>query len=138
MPKVSIGDPKMTREALCTAQSIITKQFTNWNDNDAQQKNERAIKALQDLIDQIDILRPLGPNGKHGDRHTPECGCDVNCAHCGEPIKLFRAFGIAWHHVYPDGEAKMFGLNCGDWRTTQNIAEPNSWTVTPVIERMIP
>jgi hypothetical protein len=30
---------------------------------------------LQVLIDECDRMRPLGPDGKHGDRHTVECGC---------------------------------------------------------------
>jgi hypothetical protein len=28
-------------------------------------------------VDQLDVLRPLGPDGTHGDLHTPHCGCDV-------------------------------------------------------------
>lgn len=29
------------------------------------------------IIAEIDRQRPLGPNGKHGNLHTPTCGCDV-------------------------------------------------------------
>lgn len=31
---------------------------------------------FSDLIRQIDKHRPLGPDGKHGDRHTKHCGCE--------------------------------------------------------------
>lgn len=28
------------------------------------------------IIEEIDRQRPLGPDGKHGDLHTPTCGCE--------------------------------------------------------------
>ena len=31
---------------------------------------------FQMLINQIDCYRPLGPDGKHGNRHTVRCGCE--------------------------------------------------------------
>lgn len=54
--------PKMLRETFCRLQSM-----------DIPAK-DRA--RLQRLVDRLDLLRPLGPDGKHGeDRHTPFCGC---------------------------------------------------------------
>ena len=49
----TIPDVKTLREALCVAQHTVA-----------------------DLIRLCDRLRPLGSDGKHGDRHTPYCGCD--------------------------------------------------------------
>lgn len=34
------------------------------------------VDALQQLVDEIDRHRPLGPDGKHGNRHTAYCGCE--------------------------------------------------------------
>ncbi len=33
-------------------------------------------KQLQKLLNEIDRHRPLGSNGKHGNLHTPTCGCE--------------------------------------------------------------
>jgi hypothetical protein len=62
-------DPKMLRETLCLAQSALNRMYllpTNKSHSD----------RLQLLIDECDRHRPLGPDGKHGDRHTETCGCD--------------------------------------------------------------
>jgi len=64
------GGPKMLRETLCTAQAAIYRA-TGTGDRD-----DEHVARLQVLIDALDVLRPLGPDGKHGDRHTPWCGCD--------------------------------------------------------------
>lgn len=53
---------KMARETLCRAQT---------NADTPGEKNQ-----IWELIEVIDKLRPLGPDGKHGDRHTPYCGCE--------------------------------------------------------------
>jgi hypothetical protein len=61
---------KVFRETLCRAQSNIAQRaydrFAVSND----------IAHVQHLIEEIDIHRPLGQDGKHGDLHTPTCGCD--------------------------------------------------------------
>ena len=62
--------PKMLRETLCSAQAHI-----GLNDADTDRAVEH-IARLQRLIDECDRHRPLGPDGKHGDRHTPTCGCE--------------------------------------------------------------
>jgi hypothetical protein len=62
--------PKMLRETLCVAQARIGN-----SPYDEGRKREH-IDRLQRLIDECDRKRPLGPNGKHDDRHTPECGCN--------------------------------------------------------------
>lgn len=54
--------PKMLREHLCEQQTHAPDQVTS--------------DTIQNLIDCIDLRhRPLGPDGKHGDLHTPSCGC---------------------------------------------------------------
>jgi hypothetical protein len=63
--------PKMLRETLCVAQARIGN-----SDLDQGRKHEH-LDRLQRLIKACDSHRPLGPDGKHGDRHTPTCGCDA-------------------------------------------------------------
>lgn len=60
--------PKMLRETLCVAQGLVGRS----GDPRAREHVER----LGRLIDECDRHRPLGPDGKHGNRHTPTCGCD--------------------------------------------------------------
>lgn len=68
MPKIEIGDPKKTREILFSALcALIAKK---------DKKIGPEIVRIERMIDQIDILRPLGPDGEHGDRHTKDCGCE--------------------------------------------------------------
>lgn len=54
---------KMLREDLCRRQV----QSHDW-----PQPIESAVDVL---IAMIDMHRPLGNDGKHGDLHTPTCGC---------------------------------------------------------------
>ena len=54
--------PKWLREALCVQQTHSPDEITR--------------SAIGDLIDLLDIHRPLGPDGKHGERHTSTCGCE--------------------------------------------------------------
>lgn len=68
--EVSDG-PKMLRETLCVAQTRIGN-----SDLDQGRRREH-IDRLQRLIDACDVHRPLGPDGKHGNRHTATCGCDL-------------------------------------------------------------
>lgn len=58
-----LGHPKLMREALCVAQH-------------APGLSDRQSVRLERLIDACDLLRPIGPDGKHCNRHTPWCGCD--------------------------------------------------------------
>lgn len=61
--------PKMLRETLCVAQSAIGNSTVGGS------RRREHIERLGHLIEQLDVHRPLGPDGKHGDRHTPTCGC---------------------------------------------------------------
>lgn len=61
---------KMIRETLCVA------QFEVGASEHASRRGEH-MDRIGRLIKDIDRQRPLGPNGKHGDLHTPTCGCDA-------------------------------------------------------------
>jgi hypothetical protein len=54
--------PKMLREYLCSQQHYAPDRLTS---------NE-----IGHLIAVLDRHRPLGPDGKHGNLHTPTCGCE--------------------------------------------------------------
>lgn len=57
---------KMLRETFCASQQALGEALDN----------PRHIERLGRLIAEIDRQRPLGPNGKHGNLHTPFCGCE--------------------------------------------------------------
>jgi hypothetical protein len=66
-----LGDSlKSIRETLCIAQSAINHSTTNLRRRDADSD------LIGRIIAEIDRQRPLGPDGKHGDRHTSTCGCE--------------------------------------------------------------
>jgi hypothetical protein len=60
---------KGLREILCEAQSLVSLISFHISAT-------TYIELLQELIDELDKHRPLGPDGKHGDRHTATCGCE--------------------------------------------------------------
>ena len=64
--KVNSRDLKMMREALCVAESHLlhSNQYSGHG------------KLIGPLIREIDKHRPLGPDYKHGKRHTQTCGCE--------------------------------------------------------------
>lgn len=59
--------PKMLRETLCVAQTLIGQY--------GDSRKQEHIDRLGRLIAECDEMRPLGPDGKHGELHTPTCGC---------------------------------------------------------------
>lgn len=73
LPTIRSCDLKPTREALCAAMSALLEHARNGLDVYATPVR---VARLQEIVDQIDRARPLGPDGKHGDRHTPICGCE--------------------------------------------------------------
>lgn len=70
MVHIDVGDPKVAREMLCVAQSAIMA-LNEWD-----ARTESHLSRIEKMVDQIDVLRPLGPDGNHGDRHTKFCGCE--------------------------------------------------------------
>lgn len=65
--ELEIEDVKGLREDLCVVQSALAHYGDQFSRRD----------RIQKIIDQLDIMRPLGPDGKHGDRHTLNCGCEL-------------------------------------------------------------
>lgn len=69
MAELRLTDPrdslKMLRETLCVAQQAVGGRHDHSD-------------RIQRMINDIDRQRPLGPNGKHGDRHTLTCGCELD------------------------------------------------------------
>lgn len=76
---IESANAKMLRETLCLAQSRFYKLEEYF---DSEWSPERAIEMkhhaerIQELINEIDKHRPLGSDGKHGNRHTSTCGCE--------------------------------------------------------------
>ena len=64
-------NPKALRETLLVA--IHTMQ----NFSMANRKGDH-IDRLRRLVAECDRKRPLGMDGRHGNRHTNECGCDIS------------------------------------------------------------
>jgi hypothetical protein len=66
--------PKMLKETLCVAQSGIAELMRNGMTY-AGDSMQGHMDRLSRLIEECDRKRPVGPDGKHGDRHTADCGC---------------------------------------------------------------
>lgn len=64
--------PKMLRETLCVAATRIANAGLDG------ERTQEHIERLGRLAAACDQHRPLGPDGKHGNRHTPTCGCEVD------------------------------------------------------------
>jgi len=68
---------KMLRETLASAQSALLAQLpVPMHEADRGVRIAIDAERLGRLIAEIDRQRPLGPDGKHGDLHTPTCGCE--------------------------------------------------------------
>lgn len=65
---MSAPKPKTAREALCVAEWAIS--------HDGREEHRRHLPVIAALIREQDGKRPLGSDGKHGNLHTPECGCE--------------------------------------------------------------
>ena len=69
MSTLTVSDSiKMLRETFCQAEHLVLAS----GDPRAREHADR----LERLIDDCDRQRPLGTDGKHGDLHTPTCGCE--------------------------------------------------------------
>ncbi|QDH93329.1 hypothetical protein QC999_gp21 [Microbacterium phage Cressida] len=67
---------KGLRETLCQAQSALQAMLPPNADEYEVGRHLTDLDRIQRLIAEIDRNRPLGADGKHGDLHTPTCGCD--------------------------------------------------------------
>lgn len=90
-----IGKPKIAGEYFRRLQHLVIQ---------SQLPSSGSLQLfLADKIEQLDKMRPLGPDGKHGDRHTAECGCEdlIRCENCNDVIvwthNIFNRYD--WYHV---------------------------------------
>jgi hypothetical protein len=67
--ELEIESVKGLREDLCVVQSALAMYPSG--------DQSSRIQRIQALLDQLDIMRPLGSDGNHGNRHTEVCGCDL-------------------------------------------------------------
>lgn len=123
-PHLVLSDSlKSVREALCLAQTALGA-IAGW-------RYTSATETIQKLINEIDRQRPLGPDGKHDERHTETCGCErpgLHCAHwhlgapccrCSEPTRLAPVVEHAPEKAGPDGLGYGVCTACGEvWPCT--------------------
>ena len=72
--------PKMLLETLCVVQSglhALDRERPGFNAGGTVAVH---LSRIQHLIDECNRKRPTGSDGKHDDRHTPECGCGSKSA----------------------------------------------------------
>ena len=113
--KVEIGNLKMAREALCSAQNALLHPRVSTSLSIGQSN------ILTKMIDEIDALRPIGSNGKHGDLHTPWCGCEDSpfkfCEGC-ERVIIYKQDIKSWVHEH------NWQVGCFIWIRTDSVARP--------------
>ena len=76
---VPAADLKALREALCVAQIAMGYMLTDPDDTEDTARLIAQRERIEQIIAEIDRHRPLGPDGKHGELHTPTCGCEDRC-----------------------------------------------------------
>lgn len=69
--------PKSLRETLCVAEFALQELGRQHPGYNAGGTIDTHLAKIRLLIDECDRKRPTGPDGKHGNLHTPECGCDA-------------------------------------------------------------
>jgi len=67
--------PKTLRETLCVTQHGLHALGREHPDFNAGGTIDSHLARIQLLLDECGRMRPTGPDGKHGNRHTPVCGC---------------------------------------------------------------
>lgn len=68
--------PKTLLETLCVVESALHALERERPGFQAGGTIESHLERIRLVMDECERKRPTGPGGKHGDRHTPECGCD--------------------------------------------------------------
>lgn len=68
---------KMIREAICFVQSTmeLVDRVPDADLSFPTEQRDKYQRILQGLVADIDRQRPLGRDGKHGNRHTAYCQC---------------------------------------------------------------
>jgi hypothetical protein len=63
---------KTVGEALSYAEAAVVNFYP------ANSQRHRYADVIRELLRDVARQRPTGPDGKHGDRHTATCGCDID------------------------------------------------------------
>jgi len=88
VPALRVDNVKMTREALCVAQTVINARGGSGV--------AHLVRQLQRLINECDRHRPIGADGRHGNLHTPTCGCED------------KPTGWRWRQEHPGGTVRPY------------------------------
>lgn len=72
--------PKMLLETLCVVESALYEKERNTPGWNAGGNVYTHVGRIRFLMDECNRKRPTGADGKHDDRHTPECGCGSKSA----------------------------------------------------------
>lgn len=67
--------PKSLKETMCVVEHALNELERQHPGYDAGGTIESHRIKIREVIAECDRKRPTGPDGKHGNRHTPECGC---------------------------------------------------------------
>lgn len=72
--------PKTLMETMCVVESALhalERERPGFNAGGSIQSHLERIRLV---MDECERKRPTGSNGKHGNLHTPECGCHLPTA----------------------------------------------------------
>lgn len=67
--------PKSLLETLCVVEFALNELGRQKPGYNAGGTIESHLERVRELMAECKRKRPTGPDGKHGNRHTPECGC---------------------------------------------------------------
>lgn len=77
--------PKSLLETLCVVEFALQEMGRQRPGYNAGGTVESHLERVRVLMDESKRKRPTGPDGKHGNRHTRECGCRVTPPEGGQP-----------------------------------------------------
>lgn len=69
--------PKSLKETLCVIELSLSELDRLKPGYNAGGTIATHLAKVRELMAECDRKRPTGPDGKHGDLHTTECGCDL-------------------------------------------------------------
>lgn len=75
--------PKSLKETLCVVEFAMRELERQRPTYNAGGTLDSHLQRIRLLIDECSRKRPTGSDGKHGSRHTPECGCRDNPMEAG-------------------------------------------------------
>jgi hypothetical protein len=67
--------PKMLLETLCVVEHAMHQPERERPGYNAGGSIASHLERIRQLMDECERKRPTGSDGKHGNLHTPECGC---------------------------------------------------------------